>query len=163
MRASYLEDTSQRSLTIFTGTSSRSWCLAELVPFPVLDVEHRSGTGTERLTGYDEAEIVGRICRFRQGEATDSEPVEAMRTAIDEAQPVTVELRNYRRDGSQFWNRVSIAPVQDETGAVTNYVGFQQVVRSARGLRGPCRLRWSDPCRGWRSSRVQGSRWTARC
>ncbi|OAQ51257.1 hypothetical protein HTG_18580 [Natrinema mahii] len=82
----------------------------------------------ERLTGYDEAEIVGRNCRFLQGEATDSEPVQEIRTAIDEAQPVTVELRNYRRDGSRFWNRVSIAPVQDETGAVTNYVGFQQDV-----------------------------------
>jgi PAS domain S-box-containing protein len=51
-----------------------------------------------------------------------------MRKAVDEAQPVSVELRNYRKDGSQFWNRVSIAPVRNDAGTVTNYVGFQEDV-----------------------------------
>jgi PAS domain S-box-containing protein len=78
------------------------------------------------LTGYSEADVRGRNCRLLQGEHTDPEPVAAMREAIDEERRVTVELRNYRKDGTEFWNRVSIAPVRDEDGTVVNYVGFQQ-------------------------------------
>ncbi|MEA5389441.1 PAS domain S-box protein [Haloarculaceae archaeon H-GB2-1] len=84
--------------------------------------------GFEALTGYSAGEALGRNCRFLQGEATRDEPVAEMRKAVDEAKPVSVELRNYRKDGSQFWNRVSIAPVRDDTGTVTNYVGFQEDV-----------------------------------
>ncbi|GGK65454.1 hybrid sensor histidine kinase/response regulator [Haloarcula sebkhae] len=78
------------------------------------------------LTGYTESEVCGRNCRFLQGEATESEPVDAMRAAVDEGDPVSVELRNYRKDGTMFWNQVSIAPVRDDDGTVVNYVGFQQ-------------------------------------
>ena len=80
----------------------------------------------ESQTGYSKAEAVGRNCRFLQGESTREKPVAEMRKAVDEAHPVSVELRNYRKDGSPFWNRVSIAPVRDDTGTVTNYVGFQE-------------------------------------
>ena len=82
--------------------------------------------GFEALTGYSKEEAVGRNCRFLQGEATRERPVAEMRRAIDRAEPVSVELRNYRKDGSQFWDRVSIAPVRDRAGTVTNYVGFQE-------------------------------------
>jgi PAS domain S-box-containing protein len=82
--------------------------------------------GFEALTGYSEKEALGRNCRFLQGEETRSEPVSKMREAVDEDQPVSVELRNFRKDGSQFWNRVSIAPVRDDAGTVKNYVGFQE-------------------------------------
>ncbi|MFB1065349.1 PAS domain S-box protein [Natrinema sp. H-ect4] len=82
--------------------------------------------GFEALTGYSKAEAVGHNCRFLQGEATREQPIAEMRKAVDEAEPVSVELRNYRKDGSQFWNRVSIAPVRDDDGTVTNYIGFQK-------------------------------------
>jgi PAS domain S-box-containing protein len=49
-----------------------------------------------------------------------------MREAIDAEERVTVELRNYRNDGDLFWNRVSIAPVYDSDGELTNYIGFQE-------------------------------------
>ncbi|RLM88186.1 PAS domain S-box protein [Haloarcula sp. Atlit-7R] len=78
------------------------------------------------LTGYTESEVLGRNCRFLQGEATESEPVDAMRAAIEADESVSVELRNYRKDGTLFWNQVTIAPVRDDDGAVVNYVGFQQ-------------------------------------
>ncbi|WP_240009218.1 PAS domain-containing protein [Halobaculum rubrum] len=84
--------------------------------------------GFEALTGYSESEALGRNCRFLQGEETREEPVAEMRKAVAEAQPVSVVLRNYRKDGSQFWNRVSIAPVRDEAGTVTSYIGFQEDV-----------------------------------
>lgn len=80
----------------------------------------------EELTGYSKADSLGRNCRFLQGETTREEPVAKMRQAIDNAESVTVELRNYRQDGQQFWNRVSIAPVTDDEGTLTNFVGFQQ-------------------------------------
>ena len=82
----------------------------------------------EQITGYSESDVVGRNCRFMQGENTDEEPVAAMREAIDNAEPVTVELRNYRKNGEEYWNRVSIAPVTDDEGEVTDFVGFQQDV-----------------------------------
>lgn len=80
------------------------------------------------LTGYDEEEILGRNCRFLQGEQTDPTRTTTIRNAIDEGEPVSVELRNYRKDGTQFWNHVTIAPVENESGEIVNFMGFQQDV-----------------------------------
>ncbi|MEF8774496.1 MAG: PAS domain S-box protein, partial [Halobacteriales archaeon] len=79
------------------------------------------------LTGYDRDEVIGRNCRFLQGEDTREEPIAEMARAVDEEEPVTVELRNYRKDGTEFWNQVTIAPIRDD-GEVTHYVGFQMDV-----------------------------------
>ncbi len=79
----------------------------------------------EELTGYPAEEVLGRNCRFLQGEETDPEAVERMSAAIDAEEPVSVELRNYRRDGEAFWNKVDIAPVRGDDGEVTHFVGFQ--------------------------------------
>jgi len=84
--------------------------------------------GFETMTGYDRDEALGRNCRFLQGGNTDPEPVARLRAAIDDTEPVTVELRNYRADGTEFWNEVTVAPVFDDEGRLTNYVGFQQDV-----------------------------------
>jgi PAS domain S-box-containing protein len=80
------------------------------------------------LTGYEESEILGRNCRFMQGPETDPEPVAEMRDAIDNEEPVSTVLRNYRNDGEMFWNHVTIAPIRDENGDVSNWVGFQEDV-----------------------------------
>lgn len=82
--------------------------------------------GFTAVTGYTKAEAVGKNHRILQGAATADEPVAAMRKAIDNEKPVTVELRNYRKNGESFWNRVSIAPVYDDDGGLMNFVGFQQ-------------------------------------
>lgn len=87
---------------------------------------YTNGHFTE-VTGYTDEEALGRDCRFLQGKNTNPEPVARMREAIDNAEPVTVELRNYRQDGTEFWNRVSIAPVYDDD-EMRNWVGFQQDV-----------------------------------
>jgi len=79
----------------------------------------------EEMTGYDHEEALGSNCRFLQGEETDPDPVRQMAEAVDEGVPVSVELLNYRRDGEEFWNRVDIAPIRDDGGEVTHYVGFQ--------------------------------------
>ncbi|MFW5905582.1 MAG: bacterio-opsin activator domain-containing protein [archaeon] len=79
----------------------------------------------ERLSGYPSEEVLGRNCRFLQGDDSDPDAVGRLREGIDEAEPVTVELLNYRRDGEPFWNEVTVAPLRDETGTVSQYVGFQ--------------------------------------
>jgi PAS domain S-box-containing protein len=111
----------------------------------------------ERLTGYSEEEMIGQNHRLLQGRETADEPVARLRDAIDAAEPVTVELRNYRKDGTPFWNRVTVAPIRDEDGEVTNYVGFQEDVTERVEMereRGAVLERVSDAFfaldRGWR-------------
>ena len=80
------------------------------------------------LTGYSRDEILAQNCRFLQGNATRKEPVTQMRTAIEAEESVTVELRNYRKNGTMFWNRVTIVPIRSESGVVTSYLGYQEDV-----------------------------------
>jgi len=86
----------------------------------------------ERITGYPVEEVVGRNCRFLQGDDTDPETVAKMRRAVDNWEPVTVEVRNYRRNGEEFWNQVTIAPLYDDDGEPSHYVGFQQDVTNRK-------------------------------
>ena len=81
--------------------------------------------GFERITGYSVSEVVGRNCRFLQGEDTDPEAIEEIRRGLRENRELTVEILNYRKDGTPFWNRLSIDPVRDAEGRVTNYIGIQ--------------------------------------
>jgi PAS domain S-box-containing protein len=80
------------------------------------------------ITGYTPEETLGRNCRFLQGADTQPETVAALRAEIANEDDVSMELRNYRKDGAAFWNQLEIAPVHDETGELVNYVGFQQDV-----------------------------------
>src|SRR3712207_4375343 len=79
----------------------------------------------EETTGYAAEEAVGRNCRFLQGEDRGQPAVEELRSAVREGRHCTVVLRNYRKDGSLFYNELSIYPVRDEAGRVTNFVGVQ--------------------------------------
>lgn len=94
-----------------------------------------ANAGFERLTGYSVAEVIGRNCRFLQGPATDSATVEALRRAIRERQAITVQLLNYRKDGTPFWNRLSITPVADASGTVTHFIGVQSDVTAEKEAR----------------------------
>lgn len=82
----------------------------------------------ERTTGYPAEEALGRNCRFLQGEDHDQPALEELRTAIHEERHCTVVLRNYRKDGTPFWNELSVYPVRDEKGHMTNFVGVQNDV-----------------------------------
>ena len=72
-----------------------------------------------KLTGYSREEVMGRNCRFLQGPATNSDDVTRVRNAIARREPIEIDLLNYRKDGSNFWNRLLISPVFDETGTLT--------------------------------------------
>ncbi|OLT14655.1 hypothetical protein BJF78_18045 [Pseudonocardia sp. CNS-139] len=80
------------------------------------------------LTGYSREEVVGRNCRFLQGPNSDPATVRRVHDALDHRQPVTEVLLNYRRDGTAFWNQVSISPVFDGAGRLVNFVGVQSDV-----------------------------------
>ncbi|AEH36340.1 bacterio-opsin activator domain-containing protein [Halopiger xanaduensis] len=86
----------------------------------------------QEITGYSYDEVVGRNCRFLQGGDSNPDAIAEMAAAIDEDRPVTVELENYRKDGTEFWNEVTIAPVRNDAGEVTNYVGFQNDVTARK-------------------------------
>jgi PAS domain S-box-containing protein len=81
-----------------------------------------------RLTGYSESEILGTNCRRLQGPGTDEAAIRRLAEGIDRTESVDVELLNYREEGSPFWNHVTVTPVEDDHGAVTHYVGFQEDV-----------------------------------
>ena len=79
----------------------------------------------ERTTGYAAEEVLGRNCRFLQGKDRDQPALGELRTAVREGRHCTVVLRNYRKDGSLFWNELSIYPVRDDEGRTTSFVGVQ--------------------------------------
>jgi PAS domain S-box-containing protein len=72
----------------------------------------------ERLTGYDREEILGRNCRFLQGEDTDDAARAEIRRGLSAGGEIHLELLNYRKDGSSFWNALSIGPVADRDGTL---------------------------------------------
>ena len=78
-----------------------------------------------RITGYEAEEVVGRNCRFLQGPATDPAAVAEISSALRERRTVTTTLLNYRKDGSPFWNQLSVSPVFDGEGALVSFVGVQ--------------------------------------
>ncbi len=81
--------------------------------------------GFERLTGYSREEVLGTNCRFLQGPETDPRVSKAIGEALREERPCTVELLNYRKDGTAFWNRLSLAPVRDAAGKLKQFVAIQ--------------------------------------
>lgn len=66
-----------------------------------------------RLSGYARDEIVGRNCRFLQGPETDPETVKLIHQAVERVEPIEIDIRNHRKDGEPFWNRLLMAPVFD--------------------------------------------------
>lgn len=79
----------------------------------------------ERLSGYPASEIIGRNCRFLQGQDPNPDARAALRAAIREGRSATVLLRNYRADGTLFNNELTISPIRDSGGSVTHFFGFQ--------------------------------------
>jgi len=81
-----------------------------------------------RMTGYTWEMAVGRNCRFLQNDDRDQLAIAEIRAAITEQRATKVLLRNYRRDGSLFWNEFSLAPIYAENDEVTHFVGIQEDV-----------------------------------
>ncbi len=85
-----------------------------------------------KTTGYSMEEAIGRNCRFLQGEDRDQPALEELRLAIREGLGCQVVLRNYRKDGTLFWNELYVSPVHDEAGRLVNFVGVQNDVTESK-------------------------------
>jgi PAS domain S-box-containing protein len=77
------------------------------------------------LTGYDRDEVVGRNCRFLQGADTDPVSVKRIRAAIEANESIQIDLLNYRKDGSTFWNALFLSPVRNNSGDVQFFFASQ--------------------------------------
>lgn len=84
------------------------------------------------MTGYASGEVIGRNCRFLQGEETDARAVQQVRDGLREERNFQVVLRNYRKDGTSFWNDLTISPVRDAGGALTHFIGVQTDITGRR-------------------------------
>ena len=82
----------------------------------------------ETQTGYSPEESVGRNCRFLQGPETDSDAIDAIRQALKAESAITVDLLNYKKDGTKFWNRLRIRPLFGDDGKVMFYAGAQNPI-----------------------------------
>lgn len=91
-----------------------------------------ANSGFTATTGYSVAEVLGRNCRFLQGKETDPATVKQLRQAIAQGQPFTGVLLNYRKDGSSFWNELTINPVFDNEGKLINFIGLQTDVTARK-------------------------------
>lgn len=86
----------------------------------------------ERITGYSRQAVLGRNCRFLQGEESAPEALSQLRKGIKAQREVHVVIRNYRRDGTPFWNDLYISPVRDESDVVTHFIGVQNDITTHR-------------------------------
>ena len=77
------------------------------------------------LTGYDREDVIGRNCRFLQGDDTDAGAVGRVRDALAAERVEVIEMLNYRKDGTPFWNALHVGPVYDDDGHLTHFYGSQ--------------------------------------
>lgn len=82
----------------------------------------------ERQTGYPAAEAIGRNCRFLQGPDTNLDAVQAIRHALAAQTSFTIDILNYKKDGTPFMNRLRIRPLFDEAGKLIYFVGAQNPI-----------------------------------
>ena len=81
-----------------------------------------------RITGYTREEVLGKNCRFLQGRETDPDKVREIREALQKGVECRVVLRNYRKDGTLFWNELNITPISVDGGSPTHFIGVQNDV-----------------------------------
>ena len=79
----------------------------------------------ERISGYSREEIIGKNCRFLQGKDRDQPEIDKLREAINKQQAVEVTLKNYKKNGELFYNRLSVTPLFDNEGRLIYFLGVQ--------------------------------------
>nr|AML77445.1 putative LOV domain-containing protein [Portulaca pilosa] len=92
--------------------------------------------GFFKMTGYTSREVIGRNCRFLQGADTDPQELEKIRESLQKGTNYCGRLLNYKKDGTPFWNLLTIAPIKDETGKVLKFIGMQvEVSKHTEGFK----------------------------
>jgi len=85
-----------------------------------------ANAGFEALTGYPAAELLGRNLRFLQAEDREQDGRQRLREAMARGESCRVLLRNYRKDGTVFWNEMSVLPLFDGEGRITHFAGHHR-------------------------------------
>ncbi|KAG6681622.1 hypothetical protein I3842_13G102500 [Carya illinoinensis] len=95
-----------------------------------------ASAGFFKMTGYTSKEVVGRNCRFLQGKDTDPEDVAKIREALESGKSYCGRLLNYKKDGTPFWNLLTISPIKDDAGQVLKFIGMQvEVSKHTEGFK----------------------------
>lgn len=105
-------------------------CNAQLKQFPIIYVNK----AFEKITGYTSEEVVGKNCNFLQLDDRQQQEIHTIREALSTHSPCHVEIRNYRKDGTLFWNELSITPVRDLHGETTHFIGIQNDITERKNL-----------------------------
>ncbi|XP_039145344.1 phototropin-1A [Dioscorea cayenensis subsp. rotundata] len=84
-----------------------------------------ASAGFFKMTGYLSKEVIGRNCRFLQGSGTDPAEISKIRETLQSGGSYCGRILNYKKDGTPFWNLLTIAPIKDENGDVLKYIGMQ--------------------------------------
>ncbi|KAG6544730.1 hypothetical protein Mapa_013828 [Marchantia paleacea] len=105
-------------------------CDALNAEYPIL----YASAGFFSMTGYTAKEVVGRNCRFLQGQYTDAHDIAMIRGALREGNIYTGKLLNYKKDGSPFWNLLTISPIRDDGGRLIKYIGMQAEVTESAAI-----------------------------
>ncbi|KAL2608181.1 hypothetical protein R1flu_026754 [Riccia fluitans] len=91
---------------------------------PTYPVLYASG-GFFKMFGYEADEVIGNNCRFLQGPRTDPKEIAKIRKALKKGSTYSGKILNYRKDGTSFWNVLSISPIKDNDGKIIKYIGMQ--------------------------------------
>ena len=94
-------------------------------------------SGFEKLTGYPKAEIIGRNCRFLQGAKTNNETVNTIKTKLKKGEDLVIEILNYKKDGTQFYNELHISPIYNAERTITHFIGIQHDITCKRPMQHP--------------------------
>ena len=98
------------------------------------------------ITGYSQEETLGRNCRLLQGALTDRQTIDTMRLAIKNSTDFSGEILNYRKDGTTFWNYLTISPVRDELGKLAHFIGVTRDITEHKLMEDQVRqLAFYDP------------------
>nr|AML76688.1 putative LOV domain-containing protein [Philoxerus vermicularis] len=94
-----------------------------------------ASSGFFTMTGYSSKEVIGRNCRFLQGPGTDKNEVDKIRKAVKNGKSYCGRLYNYKKDGTPFWNLLTVTPIRDDHGRVIKFIGMQvEVSKFTEGI-----------------------------
>jgi len=86
----------------------------------------------EKLTGYSASEVLNKSCRFLQNDDNDQKGLLILNKAMAAGKKCQVEVRNYKKDGTLFWNEISISPIRNEEGELTHFVRIQNDITNRK-------------------------------
>lgn len=130
------EDLHLRDRAIAAASNGIVICDARQADYPIIYCNPAFAI----MTGYPAAEVIGRNCRFLQGPETDDHGLQQVRDCLRAGRECLVVLRNYRKDGSPFWNQLTISPTRGAGGEITHLIGVQTDITEQRDAEDALRL-----------------------